>query len=164
MKTFVSLSIVFLSLTTVSFTSPARADKASYCQAYARDFSDQRATDKATWQHKYQIALDACLASNKPQAAAKPAPVPVQPAVVKVAAPKIVPPQPQVAPPQEPLVAKPVAQPGPVIADSAKLLPGTPAWNDYCAKKYTSFNAKTGMYLSHTGAQRHCLVTKDFAG
>ena len=31
-------------LVAASATTPARADKAAYCQAYARDFSDQRAT------------------------------------------------------------------------------------------------------------------------
>lgn len=128
------------------FTAPAMADKAGYCQAYARDFSDQATTDKAEWQHKFQIALDACLGQSK-KAAITPAvqtPV-VQKRVVAAPAPKV----------EKPVVAKPA---------SATLLAGTPEWNSYCAKKYTSFDAKTGMYQSKTGVPRKCLVTSDFKG
>ena len=48
--------------------------------------------------------------------------------------------------------------------DLPDLVVGSPEWNDYCAKKYTSFSAKTGMYMSHTGVSRHCIVTKDVKG
>ena len=126
--------------------TPALADKAAYCQAYARDFSDQTATDKATWQHKFQIALDACLAGHKQ--VAKSIPVKAAAPAKRVAA--------KLAPtPQEPVVAKPA---------SATLVAGTPEWNGYCTKKYTSFNDKTGMYLSKTGVARKCIVTPDFKG
>lgn len=128
------------------FATPALADKAAYCQAYARDFSDQTATDKAMWQHKFQIALDACLAGHKSQATS--APTKSVPAKKQVA----VKPAP---PPPEPVVAKPA---------SASLVAGTPEWNDYCAKKYTSFNVKTGMYTSKTGVARKCLITPDAKG
>ena len=135
--------------------TPAHADKAAYCQAYARDFSDQRATDKAQWQHKYQIALDACLGNGKRATiAVKPATID-KPAVATSAA------QPT---PKPPLVAKPAPEPTvkPASSDAQpNLVAGTPEWNDYCAKKYTSFSTKTGMYLSHTGVSRHCLVSKD---
>jgi hypothetical protein len=138
--------------------TPALADKAAYCQAYARDFSDARATDKTEWQHKYDIALDACLGGGKkpvaPKAAEVAKPAPTKPPVVAAAAV-----QPQVAKPAPDAPVKPIAE-----ADLPDLVVGTPAWNDYCAKKYTSFNVKTGMYLSHTGVSRHCLVTKDFKG
>ncbi|MEP6827818.1 MAG: hypothetical protein ABJA10_07065 [Aestuariivirga sp.] len=138
--------IAFIILAGGLFASPALADKAAYCQAYARDFSDQTATDKATWQHKFQIALDACLAGHKQ--VAKSAPVKaVAPAKQAVAKP---------APaPQEPVDVKPA---------SATLVAGTPEWNDYCTKKYTSFSEKTGMYMSKTGVARKCLVTPDFKG
>ncbi len=132
------------SLILLAWAAPAWADKASYCQAYAKDFSDQRTTDKVTWQHKYQIALDSCLASHKP-ILAKPilvaAPPPIQQAPKPVAVTKSAPP-----------------------AAPAQLVAGTAAWNNYCTKKYTSFNAKTGMYQSRTGVERHCLVTPDFKG
>ena len=139
-------------------SAPAQADKAAYCQAYARDFSDQRATDKVQWQHKYQIALDACLGSGKRAAiAAKPVTTDKPPVVAAVAQPA----------PKPPLVAK--AAPEPTVKPAGvdalpHLVVGTPEWNDYCAKKYTSFSTKTGMYLSHTGASRRCLVTKDLKG
>ncbi len=148
------MRVLLSTLILIGLATPALADKASYCQAYARDFSDQRASDKDSWQHKFQIALDACLASHK-QSAAKPV-VAAQPQVTKPAAPKIAAVQPK------PVVAKP--KPAEVVQPAAagiKLTPGTQAWNDYCAKKYTSFSAKTGMYLSHTGVARRCLVTTD---
>jgi hypothetical protein len=139
-------------------STPAQADKAAYCQAYARDFSDQRATDKIQWQHKYQIALDACLGSGKKTTiAAKPVIVDKPPIVAAAAQPA----------PKPPLVAKPAPEPTvkPASTDAQpNLVMGTPEWNDYCAKKYTSFSTKTGMYLSHTGASRRCLVTKDLRG
>ncbi len=123
--------------------SPALADKAAYCQAYARDFSDQSATDKAMWQHKYQIALDACLAQHQqsPKTAA-----------TKAQAPKAA------------VAAKPAPAPAKVKPASLGLVAGTPEWNDYCTKKYTSFNVKTGMYQSKTGVPRKCMVTSDFKG
>ena len=119
-----------------AFAGPALADKAAYCQAYARDFSDQATTDKTVWQHKFQIALDACLGQGKKIAKVQVAHKPVAVA----AAPK---------------VAKPAA---------TTLVAGTPEWNSYCAKKYTSFDEKTGMYQSKTGVARKCLVTADFKG
>ena len=131
---------------------PAQADRASYCQAYARDFSDQRATDKAQWQHKYEIALDACLANGKSASAvAKTVAMekPVAAAVVgksRAAVPKA--------------VAVDTVKPA-VAAALPKLVDGSTEWNDYCAKKYTSFDAKTGMYLSHTGISRRCVVSPE---
>ncbi len=133
--------------------SPALADKASYCTAYARDFADQRATDKVVWQHKYEIALDACLAKSKAVVAKvqKPLTFPPKTKNLKVAAPV---PKPIEAAPA-PVAKKPVVQP----AALAKPLPGTVEWNEYCAKKYTSFNVKKGTYMSNTGVERKCLVT-----
>ena len=133
--------ILLIGLALCAFAGPAFADKAAYCQAYARDFSDQATTDKALWQHKFQIALDACLAQGK-QAVKAPAPKKL---VVSKPAPQ----------PEKAVVAKPA---------STVLVAGTPEWNSYCAQKYTSFIPKTGMYLSKTGVARKCLVTPDFKG
>jgi hypothetical protein len=147
MKLPIASSLILLAL-----SAPAWADKAAYCQAYARDFSDQRTTDKVTWQHKFQIALDACLANHTPlvaRAAVVTAPVAKDKLVKPIAVAK-----PAVTKPAPPVPVKPATE----------LVAGTQAWNDYCAKKYTSFNVKTGMYLSKTGVERHCLVTKDFKG
>ena len=37
---------------------------------------------------------------------------------------------------------------------------GSDAWNAYCAKKYASFDAKTGTYTSRSGKQRPCVTGK----
>ncbi len=157
--------IVFVSLALLAFAGPAMADKAAYCQAYARDFSDQTATDKAMWQHKFQIALDACLAQGK-QAAKAPAPKKpvVSKPIPKLEKPVVTESAPE---PEKSAVAKPAPmQEKTAVAKplSTKLVAGTPEWNSYCAQKYTSFIPKTGMYRSKTGVARKCLVTSDFKG
>ena len=143
----------------LGLATPALADRASYCQAYARDFSDQRASDKDSWQHKFQIALDACLASHK-QSAAKPVVTTQRPGAANTA-PKAVAAQPRQAPAKAAVKSADVVQPA---AGGTKPVPGSQAWNDYCTKKYTSFNVKTGMYLSHTGVQRRCVFTTGAKG
>ena len=151
-------------LSAVALSVPAHADKQAYCQAYARDFADGIAKDKAGWDHKFQIALDNCMGPKvgKQEAAAPvvaPAPAAKPKAVAVAAKPPVV--APAVNPAQEQAKAEePAAKP----AEAEKLTPGTEAFNDYCAKKYTSFDPKSGMYLSHTGVKRRCLVTKDFRG
>ena len=165
--------IVFLGVALMAFAGPALADKAAYCQAYARDFSDQTATDKAMWQHKFQIALDACLGQGK-QVAKEPAPK--KPIVTKPEKPVVAESAPE---PEKPVVAKPApklekvaaAKPAPkpkktAVAKppSAALVAGTPEWNSYCAQKYTSFNPKTGMYLSNTRVARKCFVPSNYKG
>lgn len=124
---------------------PANANKSDYCAAYARDFADaqtqNKTQDKTIWQHKYDIASTSCMADPKP-------------APIKV----IKPPPPAIAPvitPPEPVIAATSVKP----SKPAKLEPGSEAWNAYCAKKYTSFNPKTGLYLSLTRVARKCLVT-----
>jgi len=100
------------------------------------------------WQHKYQISLDACLAKHSKPAKA---PLVFKPKTknLEPAAPA---PKPVVA---APVVAAPVAKPKPAV-----LIAGSPDWNDYCSKKYVSFNAKTGTYTSKTGVERRCVVSK----
>jgi BA14K-like protein len=161
---------VVLCLGMVVLAGPALADKASYCQAYARDFSDQLAKDKATWQHKYQIALDACLGSPKQQAVAAapvkstPAPPSQKPPVKTQEAAKV--PEKPAELPKPPAQeadasanSKPAAKTETKVADGG-LIVGSAAWNEYCARKYTSFDPKKGEYLSHTGVMRRCLVTR----
>ncbi len=128
--------------------APANATKADYCAAYARDFADARATDKALWQHKFDIAQASCMAPPKP--------VPVVKIVAPKAKPKIqevmeIPPEP--TPDPVPVIEKPT------IKLRLVLEPGSAAWNVYCGKKYTSFNPVTGTYKSRTGVERKCLVT-----
>ena len=38
------------------------------------------------------------------------------------------------------------------------LAPGSIAWNEYCASKYTSFDKATGNYKSYSGKAKPCLV------
>ena len=122
--------------------SPAMADKQSYCAAYATDFANAQAKDKALWQHKYEIALQSCLTVSNPASAET---APIQNNVKK---PTKVVQQPHENVPPEPTLTK------------VKLEPGSEDWNAYCTKKYTSFNIKTGMYHSLKGFDRKCVVTK----
>lgn len=126
-----------------AFAGPAMAAKADYCAAYARDFADAKASAKPLWQHKYDIALVACMAEPEKVANAKPVIPKVQPAKIQTAKT-----EPALVIPPEPVAVEKIAKP---LAKSAE-------WNDYCAKKYNSFNIKTGTYKSLTGVERKCLV------
>lgn len=161
--------LIVLCLSLAALSAPAHADRQAYCQAYARDFADQIAKDKAGWDHKFQIAMENCMGPKADNAAPATAPAPKPKAVaiqspaaasnVKTAsAPKAaavdtapVPPAQETAKPEE-------------KSAEGKLEPGTEAWNAYCAKKYTSFDPATGKYKSLRGISRPCLVTKDFKG
>jgi BA14K-like protein len=142
------LCVVGVSL--VALATPVLANKADYCAAYARDFADARSKDKPIWQHKYDIALAACNAEPQKAEVTKPAPVVKKPVIKVKAPPAIVPP----IPPEPVVVEAPKIKP----TKAEKLEAGSPAWNDYCSKKYTSFNVKTGTYTSKTGIERKCLV------
>ena len=122
--------------------SPAMADKQSYCAAYATDFANAQAKDKAQWQHKYEISLQSCLSVSNPAVIET---APIQYSVKKPVT--VVQPPTEIVPP-EPKFTK------------VKLEPGSEDWNAYCTKKYTSFNVKTGMYHSLKGFDRKCVVTK----
>ena len=137
----------------------AHADQAGWCAAYARDFADARTTDKALWQHKYDIAQKSCLdgqVSSAPAADTKVEVKKVDAPVAAAAAPALkaaaIPAAKAAVPPAEP-------KPEKTKVASGAPQPGTPEWNDYCAKKYTSFNAATGTYKSLTGVDRKCLYT-----
>lgn len=129
----------------------AQATPADYCAAYARDFADTGTKDEAVWRGHYDAAEKQCLEqyaglADGPAAAPAPAkPKPPAPRRVQAVA---------VVDNAMPAAAKPAAKPD--------LEPGSDAWNDYCARKYTSFNRATGTYQSHTGVERKCLVTADF--
>lgn len=128
----------------------AYANKADYCAAYARDFADARATAKPLWQHKYDIALAACI--DPPKIVSEPK-VPTAKVKPKPVQEVFIPPEPEPDPLPAPVVAKPTKKLRLILA------PGSVEWNVYCGKKYASFNAKTGNYLSRTGTERKCLVT-----
>ncbi len=147
MRAFCTVSFVGLCLSVM----PALADKSDYCAAYARDFADAKSKTTSIWQHKYDIALTACLAEPQKIEVIKSATV--KKPQVKVAAPQNIPPEPVVVKTAPPKIAK-TAETG----KSAQLQTNTPAWVEYCTKKYTSFNVKTGTYTSRTGVERKCLV------
>ena len=127
--------------------TPAFATKADYCAAYAHDFADAQTQDKTLWQHKYEIANDACLVEPKAAAHA----TIIQPKIELKPKPKTT--EPQILVPAEP---QPLPTPSPA---KLKLEPGSENWNTYCANKYTSFNTKTGTYTSRTGVERRCVVS-----
>lgn len=173
-------ALVVLALGIFSAT-PALADRPAYCAAYATDFANARAKEKVLWQHKYDIALEACMPSEKSaQAGVKPAAKVLAPKVIAPLEPKaVVAEEPQAAAAEAPkivaseeskitkkartkkVVKNDPATPATTPSDAApKLLAGSDDWNAYCANKYTSFNAKTGTYMSKTGVARKCVVSK----
>jgi len=54
---------------------------------------------------------------------------------------------------------RPIVYKKPVPRATGPLVPGSEAWNDYCAAKYTSFDRKTGLYTGKSGKQRTCVVS-----
>lgn len=54
---------------------------------------------------------------------------------------------------------RPIVYKKPVPRPAGPLVPGSEAWNDYCAAKYTSFDRKTGLYTAMSGKQRTCVVS-----
>lgn len=115
-------------------TDSAFANKQSYCAAYATDFANAQSKNKQYWQHKYDIAVEACSTVSTPKSVE----IVSKPTLQQSA--EIIPPEPTMV--------------------KAKLEAGSEDWNAYCSKKYTSFDVNTGMYHSHTGVDRKCVVTK----
>jgi hypothetical protein len=54
---------------------------------------------------------------------------------------------------------RPIVYAKPVPRPAGPLVPGSEAWNDYCAAKYLSFDRKTGLYTAKSGKQRTCVVS-----
>lgn len=54
---------------------------------------------------------------------------------------------------------RPIVYKKPAPRAMGPLVPGSEAWNDYCAAKYTSFDRKTGLYTGKSGKQRTCVVS-----
>ena len=128
------------------FATHAAASSQSYCEIFAKDFADGRTTDVDLWQKSYHNAFNDCMnqyTAAAPVAAAKKplqqsTTVPLNPPETEVS----------VATVKAAEVVKPV------------LVPGSEAWNEYCAAKYVSFNPDTGTYNSRTGKERRCIVTQ----
>ena len=160
---------MFMGLCVTALAVPAQADVRSYCEAYARNQADTRLTGSAILgaaaaapspeerKARNTLALADCLALYTPEAAiettamAKPEAEPVKA-------------KPKTATAKDKLILlarrTAPAQQEKSDADIAALVPGTAAWEDYCAAKYASFNRDTDTYTSLSGKQRPCRVTK----
>jgi BA14K-like protein len=126
----------------------ALADAQGYCADYARDMASNRLSGSAIltgertpvspeqWAAANAEIFADCLDTFAP-ATAETA-TPLKPKRKKVVAAASVPP-----------------------SQDDDLKPGSKAWKDYCARKYVSFDAKTGLYTGQSGKQRPCLVTRD---
>lgn len=161
-------------LAVILFGGTALATPEDYCAAYAVDFANVGPDDQALWQQRFDNASKDCLiqyatpkleAQVKTKPKAKPAAVAVKikkpakaVAVAKVLAKPIVTP----AAIKTRDVKKVAAAEVKIVAQSKKPEPGTPAWIDYCTRKYVSFDAAKGTYRSKTGTARKCLITNDF--
>ncbi len=167
-RTFAGL----VGLALVWATGPAQADVRSYCEAYARDQADHRLSGAAIfgaepavtpeeWEERKTLALADCLTLYTAKTEIET--VAAEPEETVAAKPKAIEPKPTVK--AKPRVRKLIRLTAPAqqdnsAADSATLVPGTRAWEDYCAAKYASFDRATGNYTSLTGKQRPCRVTK----
>ena len=134
----------------LTVASEAHADVKDYCAAYARDFADHVQKQSAEWQPRYDNAEASCLArfSYDVTPASK-----TKPKIKKAVSQK--PPKVAAAPVEEPPSETQTIKP------SAKPAAGSPEWITYCQKKYVSFDAAKGTYLSKSGIERKCLVTAD---
>ncbi|MBI2719594.1 MAG: BA14K family protein [Rhizobiales bacterium] len=155
----------------------ARADVASYCQAYARDEGDAALVGNAIisgkqtgplsgpdWEARVKAALADCLAQYgaTPQSEAQPV-TGATPTVESEKAPAAKPaakakPAPQKKAGQARIRSVSPIQGGP--PSYAEPAPGSAEWNAYCSKKYASFDPATGTYKSLTGKIRPCVYTK----
>ncbi len=135
----------------IVMASEARADVTDYCAAYARDFADHVKKQDVEWQTRYDNSEASCLARFSNDAAPAPMAKPKLQKAISKQPPKV----PPAAPVEEQAPAAPIAQ------SVAKLEPGSAEWTAYCRKKYVSFDASKGTYLSKTGVERKCLVTAE---
>jgi hypothetical protein len=113
------------------------ADAKSYCELFGRDYADGRTLDVEQWQISYRNAFSSCMTQYT---SGDPAPKKES---------------------NEKVIKKAVTTPTqetPRRKRTPLLAPGSVAWNEYCAAKYTSFNKVTGMYKSYSGKPKPCLV------
>lgn len=150
--------LMFVGLCLTSLAVPAQADVRSYCEAYARNQADVRLSGSAIlgakskltpeeWEERKTLALADCLALYTPEPEAKTVMAKPEPVTAK-------------KPALEFLAGTSPAQQELSAAEMAALVPGSAAWNNYCAAKYASFNRETGTYTARSGNQRPCRVTK----
>ena len=121
----------------------AMADSQNYCEMFAKDFADSRTTDVDLWQISFSNAFNDCMNQYTP--------------VAPVAAPKKALQKSEAVPLDS---SESVVEAAQTTKPVPALVPGTEAWNEYCAAKYKSFNPDTGTYNSLTGKERRCAVTQ----
>jgi outer membrane biosynthesis protein TonB len=160
--------LAFILAAAVGFSAaPAEADVQAYCRSYARDQANGRLTGSALlggsakisqddWAAANTQALADCMAQYDATPVLEPEPV-VQAREVKKPVKQTQKPPKKIEKPAQPIKKKSVT----VAASSATLVPGSDAWNDYCDRKYSSFDRQSGTYTSKTGKVRRCLVTRN---
>lgn len=157
----------------------ASADVQSYCEVYSKDFADIRTSDVDQWQLIYRSAFNDCMVgyNTEPRPEGTTAPVASLPdagseqdaaAAQDNVTTGVAPAPPVAAKPRKkakPVLTRTVAKkvtvkPAPAASKGKNtaqaLVPGSDAWNSYCAGKYSSFNPLSGTYLSNSGKIRRC--------
>jgi BA14K-like protein len=153
------MRFILVAVATVFISTTANAAVEDYCQAYAQDIADQVEKQNPRWQSRFDFAQKSCLFRFTNT---------VEKVVVAKPKPKIAAVKTSVEPASKPKpTIKPMAEPETQVAAQVaatvvpKLEVGSPEWNDYCKKKYVSFDESKGTYTSKTGIERKCLVTAE---
>lgn len=120
------------------FSAQAYTNPQTYCELFSKDYADSRTLDVDQWQIGYRNAFSSCMMQYTSSAPDIPEGQSAEKAIKKVT----------VAPAQDSTRRK----------RTPLLAPGSVAWNEYCAAKYTSFNKATGTYKSYSGKAKPCLV------
>jgi len=156
--------LIFTAFGALILAVPAQADVRSYCEAYARNQADVRLSGSAilgakselssgAWEERKTLALADCLTLYTAET-----PKPVVEAVKAKPKPRTV----RAKRRAPTLLARRTApaQQERSTGDASGLIPGSRAWEDYCAAKYVSFNRATNTYKSYNGKQRPCRAPK----
>ena len=121
------------------FSTQALADTQSYCEIFGQDFANGKTSDVDIWEVNFRNAFGDCMAQYAGDAKIEALPRKVTQKDVK----------------------KVVIVPAKDFSRKKRrtiLQPGSIAWNNYCAAKYSSFNPATGTYRSHAGKGKPCLT------
>jgi hypothetical protein len=121
------------------FSTQALADTQSYCEVFGQDFANGKTSDVDTWEVNFRNAFGDCMAQYAADAKVEALPRKVAKKETKKVV--IVPAKDFSRKKRRPILA-----------------PGSIAWNNYCAAKYSSFNPATGNYRSHGGKEKPCLT------
>ena len=125
------------------FSTQALADVQSYCEVFGQDFANGKTSDVDTWEVNFRNAFGDCMSQYAVVDGVEVQAEKSAQKVAKKAAKKVV-----IVPVKDSSTKKrrPILQPGSI------------AWNNYCAGKYSSFNPVTGTYRSHAGKEKPCFT------